>query len=391
MTDDMTGRREPSVVAYTDLDELPPDVRTFLQERTRDQFFLTEGWFELFLRYSPPIAHVPRIYVVRTESDRSVECVLFTMSPVPVPGRGMRKLMSLTNFYTMNYAPIVHADSARAAAALDALAAAILRERPAWDIIELRGLLMEAPTTGELLRVFRNRGVLVDTYVQFENWYQPLSGMSAQGYFDSRPSRLRNTIGRKLRKVRREHRIEFCLYKDGTQLQKGLEEYQAVYERSWKEPEAYPEFIPRLVKKAADEGSLRLGILNIDGKPVAAQIWLLTENRATIYKLAYDDGYAQLSAGSILTKLMFDHAIDVDHVALVDFGAGSEAYKLEWMSAYHRVVAFIGFNARSPWGLLAAARHYSGRGLRRLLQLARLVPPQSSPSPVDAGRVQAGP
>jgi CelD/BcsL family acetyltransferase involved in cellulose biosynthesis len=151
-------------------------------------------------------------------------------------------------------------------------------------------------------------------------------------------------------------------------------------------PRCIQNSFPQLIRKAAEEGSLRLGMLYIDEQPVAAQIWLLTENRATIYKLAYDEGYAQLSVGSILTRMMFDHAIDVDHVAEVDFGAGSEAYKLEWMSDCRHVVAFIGFNAHSPWGLFAAARHFSGQVLRRLLQSTRHSRPATST--VEARRAQ---
>ena len=386
MVDCESGRGQWSVVTYADLDALPADVRNFLVERTRDQYFLAAGWFDLLLRYSPPTAQTPRIYVVRAGSDRTVEGVLFTLSTVPAPRYRVRKLMSLTNFYSMNYAPIVHTDPVRAAAAVETLANTILRERPSWDVVELRGLLMEAPTTPDLVRAFQRRGVLVDTYFQFENWYQPLSGISAQAYFDSRPSRLRNTIGRKMKKVQKEHRLEFRLCRDGVELQKGLEDYQVVYQRSWKEPEVYSEFIPHLLSKAANEGSLRLGILTIGEQPVAAQIWLLNGKRATIYKLAYDERYAQLSVGAILTKLMFDHAIDVDHVVEVDFGAGSEAYKLEWMSACRQVVALIAFNARSPWGLFAAARHFSGRLLRLLPQSIRLL----RPAPVDARRARLG-
>lgn len=383
MTDCTIGQGESSVVAYAELSQLPTDVRSFLQERTRDQFFLAEAWFDLLLRYCPPIAAKPRIYVVRAGRDRSVECVLFALNSLSAPGHRARKLMSLTNFYTMNYAPIVRGESDRATAAVDALAHAIRREQPAWDIIEFRGLLLEAPTTRELQRALGKRGMLVDTYFQFENWYQPVSGVSAQAYFNSRPSQLRNTIARKLRRLRREHRLDFCLHRDSIDLQKGLEDYQTVYEQSWKDPEVYPEFIPRLLRKAADEGSLRLGILNIDEQPVAAQIWLLSGNRATIYKLAYDERYAHLSVGSVLTKMMFDYALDVDRVAEVDFGSGSEAYKLEWMSACRRVVALIGFNTRSPRGLLAAARHFIGRLWRQVLRSIRHLRPLRSSSRVE--------
>ena len=388
MTNPPGGGRGNAVIVYAELNQLPPDVHAFLQDRTRDQFFLTETWFELLLQYSPPVAEKPRIYVVRARGDQGVECVLLTLSSVSGPRRRARKLMSMTNFYTMNYAPIVHADPVRAGAAVDALAEEICSEQPTWDIIELRGLLMEAPTTRELLRAFRKRGMLVDTYFQFENWYQSLSGVSARTYFDARPSRLRNTIGRKLKRVQREHQLDFCLYKGAGELHKGLEDYQAVYERSWKEPEVYSEFIPRLLSKLADHDALRLGILNIDHQPVAAQIWLQSGNRATIYKLAYDERYAQLSVGSILTKMMFDHAIDVDHVSEVDFGSGSDAYKREWMSDCREVVALIGFNVRSPLGLFAATRHFSSRLVRGLLRSIGHLRPQRSLQGVEARRAQ---
>jgi hypothetical protein len=284
----------------------------------------------------------------------------------------------------MSFAPIVHADPVRAAAAVDMLAHAIRSERPRWDIIEFRCLLKEAHTTGELLKTFRQLGMFVDTYLQFENWYQALSGVSAQAYFDSRSSQLRNTIKRKKKRVEKEHRLDFRLYADTDNLGEGLEHYQVVYRQSWKEPEAYPEFIPQLLRKAAEGGALRLGILKIDEHPVAAQIWLRSGNRATIYKLAYDERYAQLSVGSILTKLMFDHVIDVDHVSEVDFGSGSEAYKLDWMNGCRQVAAFIGFNAYSPRGLFAAAHHFAGRFLRRLLQRIKHFPALRSPLIAEA-------
>jgi hypothetical protein len=362
----MTNLATHAVLTYGDPRELPPAVKRFLSESTRDQLCLDEFWFDLLLRYSPTEGQRSRIYVVTVNGSEEVECVLFAASASRAgAANGTRKLVSLTNFYTMSFAPIVRADQGRSASAVHALAATILRERPAWDVIELRSLLREATTTADLIRSFRSAGLLIDTYQQFENWFQRLSGMSGESYFKARPAQLRNTVTRKIKRAKREHKVDLEIYRTVQHLQKGMEDYQRIYTRSWKDPEIFPEFIPQLLRACAERGILRLGVLYLDGEPVAAQIWLVTATRGTIYKLAYDERYRQLSVGSILTKLMFDNAIDVDHVAEVDYGVGNEPYKLDWMSERRHIVGLIGFNPRSPRGLLAAARHFAGRLIRR--------------------------
>ena len=44
------------------------------------------------------------------------------------------------------------------------------------------------------------------------------------------------------------------------------------------------------------------GVVRVDGEPIAAQIWIVKDRRALIYKMAYDEKHAKLSAGSVLTK-----------------------------------------------------------------------------------------
>ena len=383
----MTALATHVVTTYGDPRELPPAVKRFLSESTGDQLCLREFWFDLLLRYSPTEGQQPRIYVVTAGDNGEVECVLFATSATGAgAANGTRKLVSLTNFYTMSFAPIVRADERRSPSAIDALAAAILRERPAWDVIELRSLIEEAATTSDLVRGFRGAGLIVDTYQQFENWYQPLSGMSAESYFKARPAQVRNTVTRKMKRAKRDHKVDFEIYRTMQHLPKGIEHYQRIYAQSWKEPEIFPEFIPQLLRACTERGILRLGVLYIDGEPVAAQIWLVAAARGTIYKLAYDERYRQLSVGSILTKMMFDHAIDVDHVAEVDYGVGNEPYKLDWMSERRHIVGLIGFNPRSARGLLAAARHFAGRLIRRGISGKDRSAMEHPKMPVVAGR-----
>jgi len=54
-------------------------------------------------------------------------------------------------------------------------------------------------------------------------------------------------------------------------------------------------------------------------------------------------------------------------VAEIDYGVGSERYKLDWMSDCRHIIGLTCFNPRSIGGLSAAVRHFGGRLRRRWL------------------------
>jgi CelD/BcsL family acetyltransferase involved in cellulose biosynthesis len=96
---------------------------------------------------------------------------------------------------------------------------------------------------------------------------------------------------------------------------------------------------------------LRLGILDWQGEPVAAQFWFTLDGRANIFKLAYDDRHRALSAGTVLSAAMFQHALEVDGVKEIDFLAGDDAYKQDWMSARRQRVGLVATDPRTLLGL----------------------------------------
>ena len=158
-------------------------------------------------------------------------------------------------------------------------------------------------------------------------------------------SRLRNTISRKERKLGKKHffRVEIFT-EDDDRLTKAIADYSAIYEKSWKRQEPFPEFIPTLASTAAQLGILRLGVLYVDDKPAAAQIWMTKDYRALIYKLAYDEGFREYSPGTILSREMFRQAIDEDHVQEIYNGVGSDAYKKDWMDSKLELIGMRSLN-----------------------------------------------
>ncbi len=113
-------------------------------------------------------------------------------------------------------------------------------------------------------------------------------------------------------------------------------------------------------------GTLRLGIASKDGRPVAAQIWLVEGVEATIHKLAYVEDMKALSPGTVLSVEMFRHAIDVDKVTRIDFGTGDDAYKRDWMERSMPLYRMTAYNPRSLTGLAWLARAKASALVRSL-------------------------
>ena len=130
--------------------------------------------------------------------------------------------------------------------------------------------------------------------------------------------------------------------------------YETVYGASWKPAEGAPDFLRALAQQAGD--GLRLGIARHEGRPVAAQLWLVENGCATIHKLAYREDAARLAPGTVLSMAMFRAAIDEDRVERIDYGTGDEPYKADWMDERHILWRIEAYDPRRPAGLIGAAR-----------------------------------
>ncbi|MBM3492639.1 MAG: GNAT family N-acetyltransferase [Alphaproteobacteria bacterium] len=150
-----------------------------------------------------------------------------------------------------------------------------------------------------------------------------------------------------------------------------LAAYQQVYAASWKEAEPYPAFIPTLIQRLAEDGSLRLGLLSLDGQPAAAQIWLLAGGRATIFKLAYDEAQSRWSVGSLLTAWMFRQVLEHEPVAEIDFGRHDDPYKRDWLPERREHWGLIAYRRDRLGGLAIGLRHALAPRLKRLWQQPR--------------------
>ncbi|MEE4339271.1 GNAT family N-acetyltransferase [Erythrobacter sp.] len=181
----------------------------------------------------------------------------------------------------------------------------------------------EDGSASRLSEAFRSAGWRVEVTRYDINHVLHLRGRSFAEYWAGRPGRMRTTLKRKARKV--ETRI---IEHFDAEL---WDAYERIYAASWKPQEDFPEMLRDFARAEGDAGRLRFGMAWHDGEPVAAQCWTVENGTAFIHKLAHLESHRHLSAGTTLTAGLFEHVIDRDRVATVDFGTGDQPYKADWM------------------------------------------------------------
>lgn len=354
---------------YESFAALPPSHQAlFAQASVACGVFHSLAWFEN-LADTALQAQALRIFCVESDGGKKADLILPLCAPRAAPGfLAPRQLNAAANFYTSLFGPVFDGANLHLQQDLRLLVDTVAAQQPAWDTVDLHPMDAAAPTFSMLAEAFSQTGMRVQRYFCFGNWYLDVGGRSYQEYFNTLPSQLKNTLTRRARMLDKENRLQIRIFIDPAEMSEAVRDFQAIYGASWKTPEPYPQFIPGLVDATAREGWLRLGVAYIDGRPAAAQIWLVCHGVASIYKLAYDEQYANLSVGSLLTAAMMRQAIDVDRVAEVDYLTGDEAYKRDWMSARRERWGMMVFNRRTVRGRLAALRHVGGGRLKKLVQ-----------------------
>jgi CelD/BcsL family acetyltransferase involved in cellulose biosynthesis len=357
------GPERHVVRSYASFDEIPSVYHTLFLNADSQSFFHSLPWYKNLAATALGDKEQARILGIERESGEPIAALPLRQARLQPRAFQLRTLSSLSNYYTALYRPILD-PAYPLAGALRQLAAAIRVETPAWDVINLKPLDRESPVFFGLVDAFRDSGFVVQTYFCHGNWYYPVNGRSYKEYLASLRSSVRNIASSKNKKLERtgRARVEIVTGSDG--LDTAIAAYEKIYAASWKVQEPFPHFIPSLMRTCAEMGWLRLGIAYIDNQPAAAQLWIVNSGVASIYKIAYDQQYKDLSVGSYLTMRMMERTIDVDKVREVDYLSGDDRYKSDWMSHRREHWGILAMNPRTIPGTLAIARHIGGRAAK---------------------------
>jgi CelD/BcsL family acetyltransferase involved in cellulose biosynthesis len=345
------------VEVYRSLDAMPQDGRDFLQRAERDNIEFGLAWHRNLVATVYPNDTGVHFYLLRM-AGRVVALLPLRAEPVT----GGWHLRGLGNFYTTLYQPVLE-NSVRSVD-LVPLLSAIRRDFPGLASLTLTPMDPASHAYQALLGAIRVRGWLPYEFFCFGNWYQPVQG-DWQGYLKDRHGTLRSTIKRMLKKFSTDGGV-LEIVSEPQALAGAIAAYESVYAASWKKPEPFPEFMPGLLASCARSGVLRLGLAWLNGKPIAAQAWIVSHGRAAIYKVAYHEAYKQYAPGTLVTALLMEHVIDVDQVREVDYLIGDDPYKKTWMACRRERWGIVAYNPRSLRGLAGLAREVLGRSVRGL-------------------------
>lgn len=329
---------------------------------TESDFFCSPAWFHLLHESGFDSSAEIRLYVVSEQNTGNNLAI-----PMYTNGEAGAGLAAFSNYYGSMFAPV--GDGAFMTGRWQTLARFWRDQRPRWPFIRLAPLAAPSTFYDNLQLALRDTGYWVDNYFCFGNWYLELAGRDFAEYYAGLPSILRNTVKRARKRLDKTGPWRIEIHdRPGTTTERGIEHFQQVYARSWKQPEPFPEFIPTLCRTAAEHGWLRLGVLTMDATPVAAQIWIVKDGRALIYKLAYDEQFRALSAGSVLSATLFEHAIDVDRAIEIDYLTGDDAYKRDWMSHRRERRGIVAFDPLTLRGLVGGINHFGRSAIKRLFE-----------------------
>jgi Acetyltransferase (GNAT) domain len=238
-----------------------------------------------------------------------------------------------------------------------------------WDVLLAPELPLEYSGPSELHVALLRAGYRSSLVESAGNWIYFCPGINAATYHSRLHPKLRNETRRYPKRLAAEGRLTFhCI---GSELApEHIEAYRQVYSRSWKEPEIDADYHPALMRMGAELGWLRLGLLYLDERPIAALFWLLRGRRCYALKIAYDEAYRAFAPGNVLMWFMIERLMDVDHLEFIDFGKGDDAYKRNWSNRRRQRLAIQCFSKTFKAQILRTAEQTLAPAWRRVRSAA---------------------
>ena len=352
------SKNNDSLEVFQHPDQLPADVQQLFEDTSQNNFQCGVPWYKNLVDTVYPNDAGVQIHVLR-RGGRPIA----VLPIVVTKGKLGWRIQALGNYYTSLYGPAIAPEVKYQD--LAPLLTAVLQAHSPVVSMQFNPMDPQSMPYRRLRNALHANGMATFGFFCFGNWY--LSGISNwQNYLQDRDGQLRSTIKRAAKKfVTAGGSLE--LITSGADLERGLAAYEKVYALSWKKPEPYPKFMPGLIRTSAEHGWLRLGIAWLDGTPIAAQIWIVANGKANIYKLAYDEAFKAHGSGTVLTAMLMEHVIEKDRVIEVDYLTGDDPYKKGWMSHRRERWGIVAYNPLTLYGIFGLVREIAGRTHKSML------------------------
>jgi CelD/BcsL family acetyltransferase involved in cellulose biosynthesis len=150
-------------------------------------------------------------------------------------------------------------------------------------------------------------------------------------YLEALSTKQRHEVRRKMRRLTEEGKIEYRFIDNGNDLPAAVDTFFRMFVESRQDKAAFlteqmKSFFRLLVDTMAGIGILRLGVLELDKKPVAEIMCFDYNNCIYLYNSGYDPQYVALSAGLLSKVFAIKDSIEKSKKKF-DFLKGAEPYK----------------------------------------------------------------
>jgi CelD/BcsL family acetyltransferase involved in cellulose biosynthesis len=206
----------------------------------------------------------------------------------------------------------------------------LLAMRDEWDVIDLHCLPQWSPSHAAVADLLSST-LAVEIGQEEVCPIVRLDG-TFEAYLRALPKKERHEVRRKARNFERDAPTgRLRVVTEKAEALAALPDFFRLHRLSAPDKERFltpdvERFFGAMTAATADAGWLRLYLMEIDDRPVAAVFTFVADGRMLVYNSGYDPAYAHVSAGMVLVGMMIEDAARLG-LTVFDFLRGNEAYK----------------------------------------------------------------
>jgi CelD/BcsL family acetyltransferase involved in cellulose biosynthesis len=222
-----------------------------------------------------------------------------------------------------------------------------------WNYLELS----EIPENSKSIPILTKLSKTLKPFTRCP--YKPLPE-SRDAFWNSLGSDMRRNLRRYIKKTKKEFHVEFADYSDSQLCTEGMHWLFELHQKRWRSKglsgafadEKVRNFHLEVAKIFARRMQLRLFLLKLSNKPVAAIYGFKDKKRFYLYLSGFDPEYSQYRVGNQIIAYTMEKCIE-EGLSEFDFMRGGETYKGFWKTLsrwnYTAIITRDIFSTASHW------------------------------------------
>jgi CelD/BcsL family acetyltransferase involved in cellulose biosynthesis len=328
--------------------------------------FAAHGWVSAWLDAFAPGAE-PLTLVARDAAGAPLGMAVF----LEERRRGVTRLVAPANDHSCRVEWALGPDAGSAVAALWSH----LRDRVSWDVLLLRDVPRDGPTSVLVEPLARADGHLTG---RWESLRTPRISLGATPAEERTSAKFRANLRRRGRRLAELGAVAVRRADGPGEVDAALADFLAVEASGWKGEGgtaialdgALIRFYARIARDAAARGALAVRALTLDGRPVAVHLGLVHRGVYYLPKTAYDEALGSVSPGQLLQREVLAEC-EARGLAAFDFLGPDMPWKRDWAPEHAPHDWLYVYRPSLPGRALHALKHRVRPAVKEVLSWRR--------------------